>query len=169
MPATERARGRRRPRSSVPRASVSMGPMPVGLVEVTREHVEAVCRLRVAPRQERLVAPAAQTVAEAKCYAPGAFLRAITFDDQPVGVVWVQTDEPVPYLVRFMVDADRQGEGIGRQAVTLVLDELRAMGLEELELSYVPVQDGPERFWLACGFQPTGRMHGEETLVRMDL
>ena len=26
-----------------------------------------------------------------------------------------------------------------------------------------------ERFWLACGFQPTGRMHGGEKLVRMDL
>ena len=143
--------------------------MSVGLVEVTRENVEAVCRLRVAPRQERLVTPAAQTVAEAKCYAPGALLRAITFHDQPVGVVWVQTDEPVPYLVRFMVDADWQGDGIGRQAVALVLDELRAMGLGAVELSYVPVPDGPERFWLACGFQPTGRMHGEETLLRMDL
>jgi len=143
--------------------------MPVALVEVTRENVEAVCRLRVAPSQERLVAPAAHTVAEAKCYTPGAYLRAITVDDQPVGVVWVQTDEPVPYLVRFMVDADRQGDGIGRQAVALVLDELRAIGLEEVELSYVPVPDGPERFWLACGFQPTGRMHGDEALLRMDL
>ena len=143
--------------------------MSVGLVELTRENVEAVCRLRVAERQERLVAPAAQTVAEAKCHGPAAFLRAITFEDQPVGVVWVQTDEPVPYLVRFMVDVDWQGRGIGRRAVALVLDELRAMGLEEVELSYVPVEAGAERFWLACGFQPTGRMHGEEALAHMDL
>lgn len=143
--------------------------MSVGLVEVTRENVEAVCRLRVAEGQERLVAPAANTVAEAKCHEPGSFLRAITFEDKPVGVVWVQTDEPVPYLVRFMIDADSQGRGIGRQAVALVLDELRGMGLNEVELSYVPVKDGAERFWLACGFQPTGRMHHDEALVRMDL
>ena len=143
--------------------------MSVALVEVTRENVEAVCRLRVAENQERLVAPAAQTVAEALCHGPGAFLRAIAFEDEPVGVVWVQTDEPAPYLVRFMVDADRQGRGIGRRAVALVLDELRAMGLDEVELSYVPAEDGAERFWLACGFQPTGRMHGEEALARMDL
>ena len=70
--------------------------MSVALVEVTRENVEAVCRLRVTEDQERLVAPAAYTVAEAKCYEPGAYLRAITFEDEPVGVVWVQTDEPVP-------------------------------------------------------------------------
>jgi diamine N-acetyltransferase len=127
--------------------------VPVALIEVTRENVDAVCKLRVAERQERLVAPAAVTVAEAKCH----------------GVVWVQTDEPVPYLVRFMVDADWQGRGIGRRAVALVLDELRGLGLDEVELSYVPAEDGAERFWLACGFQPTGRMHGDETLVRMGL
>jgi diamine N-acetyltransferase len=78
------------------------------------------------------VAPAAVTVAEAKCHGPDAFVRAITFEDQPVGVVWVQTDEPVPYLVRFMVDADWQGRGIGRRAVALVIDELRAMGSDEV-------------------------------------
>jgi len=143
--------------------------MSVGLIEVTHDNVEAVCRLRVAERQERLVAPAAQTVAEAKCHGPAAFLRAITFEDQPVGVVWVQTDEPVPYLVRFMVDVDWQGRGIGRRAVALVVDELRAMGLDAVELSYVPVVQGAERFWVACGFEPTGRMHGEEALARMGL
>ena len=83
--------------------------------------------------------------------------------------MWVQTDEPAPYLVRFMVDVEWQARGIGRRAVALVLDELRAMGLQELELSYLPVEESAERFWLACGFQPTGRMHGDEALVRMDL
>ena len=143
--------------------------MSVALAEVTRENVAAVCRLRVAEGQEQLVAPAAETVAEAKCHGPAAFLRAITFDRRPVGVVWVQTDEPVPYLVRFMVDVGSQGRGIGRRAVALVLDELRTMGLDEVELSYVPAEDGAERFWLACGFEPTGRMHGGEVLVRMRL
>jgi diamine N-acetyltransferase len=143
--------------------------MEVALVEVTRENVDAVCRLRRGPDQERLVAPAANTVAEAKCYEPGAYLRAVTADGEPVGVVWVQVDEPAPYWVRFMIDVESQGRGIGRRAVALVLDELRALGLSEVELSYVPGEGGAERFWLACGFEPTGRMHGDEALVRMDL
>jgi diamine N-acetyltransferase len=141
----------------------------VALVPVTRENVAAVCDLAVRDDQRGLVAPAAKTVAEAKCYEPGAFLRAITADGEPVGVVWVQTDEPVPYLVRFMVDARRQGRGIGRAAVALVIDEMRAAGHRELELSYVPAEGGAERFWLGCGFEPTGRMHEDEVLVHMDL
>ena len=54
-------------------------------------------------------------------------------------------------------------------AVALLIDELRAAGHAELELSYVPGEGGAERFWLGCGFQPTGRVHGGELVVRMDL
>jgi diamine N-acetyltransferase len=141
----------------------------VALIPVTADNVDAVCELAVHERQRRYVAPAARTVAEAKEHEPGAFLRAIAVDDRPVGVLWVQTDEPAPYLVRFMVDAAWQGRGVGRRAVALLLDELRAAGHAELELSYVPGEDGAERFWLNCGFQPTGRVHGGEIVVRMDL
>jgi diamine N-acetyltransferase len=148
---------------------VSDDAVIVALVPIDRENVAAVCDLAVREDQRRLVAPAAQTIAEAKCYEPGAFLRAIEADGEPVGVLWVQTDEPVPYLVRFMVDAGAQGRGIGRQAVALLLDEMRAAGHRELELSYVPAEGGAERFWLGCGFEPTGRMHEDEVLVRMDL
>ena len=143
--------------------------MTVALVPVTRENVRSVCDLAVREDQRGFVAPAAHTIAEAKCYEPGAFLRAIAADGEPVGVVWVQTDEPVPYIVRFMVDAGSQSRGIGRAAVALVLDEMRAAGHRELELSYVPAEGGAEGFWLGCGFEPTGRMHGDEVLVRMDL
>ena len=143
--------------------------MAVALIPVTAENVESVCDLAVHERQRLFVAPAARTVAEAKCHEPGAFLRAIAVDRRPVGVLWVQTDEPVPYLVRFMVDDASQGRGIGRSAVALMIDELRAAGHTELELSYVPGEDGAERFWLNCGFQRTGRMHGRELVVRMDL
>ena len=54
-------------------------------------------------------------------------------------------------------------------AVALLIDELRAAGHAELELSYVPGEGGAERLWLGCGFQPTGRVHGGELVVRVDL
>jgi diamine N-acetyltransferase len=143
--------------------------MSVTLVPVTRENVRDVCQLEVRPDQRRLVAPAAYTVAEALCHGPAAILRAIALDGRPVGVLWVQADEPVPFLVRFMIDAGRQGQGIGRRAIDLLLADLRAAGHAELELSYVPVEDGAEGFWLGCGFAPTGREHGGEKVVRMTL
>jgi diamine N-acetyltransferase len=143
--------------------------MDVALAEITRDTVRAVCHLAVHEHQRNLIAPAATTVAEAHYYAPGALLRAITADGEPVGVLWVQVDEPKPYLVRFMVEAGAQGKGIGRRAFALLQEELRAGGHRELEVSWVPADDGAEGFWLKCGFSLTGRVHEGETVGHMNL
>jgi|1186.fasta_scaffold42888_2 diamine N-acetyltransferase len=139
---------------------------PVTLRPVTRVNVRAVCDLRLADHQQRLVAPAAFTVAEGH-YEPGALLRAIYAGEQPVGVLLVEVETGTPYLVRFMIDAAHQGGGNGRQAVALLEDELRAAGWDALETSFVPVDGGAEGFWRRCGFVDTGRrLHGEPVFRR---
>ena len=50
-----------------------------------------------------------------------------------------EDENGTPHLVRFMVDADHQGRGIGGRAVELLVDELRAGGWKTLETSVVPV------------------------------
>jgi diamine N-acetyltransferase len=112
--------------------------MKVALRPVTRENVRALCDLRLRPDQHELVAPAAVTIAEAH-YEPAALLRAIYADDDPVGILFVETEGLVPYLVRFMITEERQRGGIGRPAVELLAQELREAGSTELEVSFVPV------------------------------
>ena len=80
----------------------------MSLRSVSRGDVRALCELRLADHQDRLVAPAAYTVAEGH-YEPGALLRAIYAEDEPVGVLLVETEAELPHLVRFMVDASHQG------------------------------------------------------------
>jgi diamine N-acetyltransferase len=138
----------------------------VSLQPITRENVRAVCELELAENQERLVAPAAFTVAEGH-YEPGALLRAIYAGGDPAGVLLVETETGAPYLVRFMVDAARQRQGIGRHAVELLVEELRGQGWVTLETSFLPVDDGAEGFWRRCGFTDTGRTtHGEPVFAR---
>jgi diamine N-acetyltransferase len=138
----------------------------VSLRAVSRENVRAVCELRLAEGQDHLVAPAAFTIAEGH-YEPGAVLRAIYAGDEPAGVLLVEVETGSPYLVRFMVDAAHQGHGVGRRAVELLAEELRADGWAELETSFVAVDDGAEGFWRRCGFADTGRRrHGEPVFVR---
>lgn len=140
--------------------------MTVSLREITAENVRAVCELEVAEGQRHLVAPASYTVAES-AYEQGGILRAIYLDDAPVGVLFVGTDEPTPYIVRFMVDAEHQRRGIGRQAVALVLEHLRDQGFGDVEVSFVPADGGAEGFWRRCGFEPTDReSHGEPVFRR---
>lgn len=140
--------------------------MKVSLRPLSRSNVRAVCELRLADDQRHLVAPAAYTVAEGH-YEPGAVLRAIYLDDEPVGVLLVEVESDTPYLVRFMVDAAHQRRGIGRQAVELLVGELRADGWGVLETSFVPVDEGAGGFWRRCAFEDTGRTrHGEPLFVR---
>ena len=140
--------------------------MTVSLRAVSRENVRAVCELRLAAGQDHLVASAAFTVAEGH-YEPGAVLRAIYAGEQPAGVLLVEVESGTPYLVRFMVDAAHQRRGVGRRAVELLADELRADGWTQPETSFVPVQEGAEGFWRRCGFADTGRTrHGEPVFMR---
>ncbi len=46
-------------------------------------------------------------------------------DEEPVGILAVDTEGRVPYLVRFMITEQRQRSGIGRPAVELLVDELQ--------------------------------------------
>lgn len=141
--------------------------MEVALRPVTRANVRALCDLRLRPEQHELVAPSAVTIAEAH-YEPGSLLRAIYADDEPVGILFVETEGLVPYLVRFMITEQRQRSGIGRPAVELLAQELREAGSTELEVSFVPVEGGAEGFWRRCGFTDTGRQNsfGERTFTR---
>jgi diamine N-acetyltransferase len=141
-------------------------PDGVALRPVTRENVRAICELRLRDDQQHLVAPAPFTVAEGH-YEPGAILRAIYQHEEPVGVLLVEVKTGTPYLVRFMVDAARQGQGAGRFAVGLLEQELRSAGWNTLETSFNPAEGGAEGFWRRCGFRDTGRwLHGEPVFVR---
>lgn len=138
--------------------------MKVALRSVTRGNVRPLCELRLAPDQNELVAPAAFTIAEGH-YEPGALLRAIYADDEPVGVLLIETERLTPHLVRFMITEGRQRGGVGRLAVGLLADELRDAGWTELEVSFVPIESGAEGFWQRCGFTDTGRRNYEDERI----
>lgn len=135
--------------------------MEVTLRGISQSNVRAICELRLGSDQHDLVAPASFTVAEGN-YEPGAVLRAIYAGEEVVGVLLVETEGTNPFLVRFMIDAERQRHGIGLRAVGLLADELRQAGWRTLETSFVPVDHGAQGFWSRCGFVDTGRRNHEE-------
>ena len=86
-------------------------------------------------------------------------------------MIWVAREDPEepPFLVRLSIAGTRQGEGIGAAAMSLLEDELRAAGETELELSFVPGDDGPLGFYERLGFADTGRTLEGELIWRKDL
>jgi diamine N-acetyltransferase len=143
-------------------------PQAAALREVDNDNVRAICELKLAPGQERYVAPSAYTLAEAAA-DPRAWVRAIYSGEEPVGLLCLLT-ETAPsryFLVRFMIGAEHQGRGLGRGAIALLVAHVRGMrGATQLETSCVPGPESPAGFYRRLGFENTGRVeHGENVLA----
>ncbi|KRE13148.1 hypothetical protein ASE66_22110 [Bosea sp. Root483D1] len=139
----------------------------VSLREITAETVRAICELEPHQAQSGFVAPNAVSIAQAH-FNPAAVFRAIYADEMPVGfIMWRPDDDGAScFLWRFMIDGRHQGEGYGREAITLWLESLPPQGYKLARLSYVPGGAGPHGFYLARGFLDTGetRANGEKLM-----
>ncbi|GIV96850.1 MAG: N-acetyltransferase [Herpetosiphonaceae bacterium] len=155
----------------------SKSPIPrkdavITLREVTKQTVRTVCNLKVAPQQEQFVAPNAVSIAEAYFEPDAAWFRAIYADETPIGFLMLH-DNPVSqeyYLWRFMIDAQFQGYGFGRQALELLIAHVRNRpGAKALYTSCVPGDGSPCPFYEKMGFVYTGDVDDGELVMRLDL
>ncbi|MFF1574203.1 GNAT family N-acetyltransferase [Leifsonia sp. NPDC058292] len=133
----------------------------LSLAELTPETVEAAVKLRLAPGQERFVAPVAQSLAEAYV-TPTAWPRVVLDGDEVVGFVMGNFDpdnEVAAFragIWRLNVSADAQGRGVGRFAVEQLEAEAARRGVETITVMWEPGDGGPEDFYRRLGFEPTG-------------
>jgi diamine N-acetyltransferase len=136
------------------------------LAELTRDNLAAAVRLRLAPGQEKFVAPVVESIAEAYVN-PTAWPRVVLDGDEVVGFVMANfdPDSELPEfrcgVWRLNVAADAQGRGVGRFAVGAVADEARRRGWAEMTVLWERGEGGPEGFYRTLGFVPTGELFGE--------
>jgi diamine N-acetyltransferase len=148
----------------------------IDLRPVLREHLAALFALAVAPGQEGLVAPPAESLAEA-AWEPGAWLRGLWADDRPVGLLLMIdprgpvaepfADPDAAYLWRLMVDAGAQGRGFGRAALEAAKAQAVAWGSGALTVHAVDRPGGAIPFYRRHGFVATGRFEdtGQPELI----
>ncbi len=136
-------------------------------------------RLKVAPEQERFVAPVARSLAEAYVDPETAWPRLVFDGDRLVAFVLaffdVRFDPADPGdrlrsgLWRLAVAADEQGRGYGRFAVDAVCEEILRRGQKRVTVTWTPGEGGPEGFYHRLGFRRTGEMSEDEVVGGMDL
>lgn len=143
----------------------------VSLREVTSETVRAICNLKVRPDQQKFVAPNAVSIAQAY-FSEFAWFRAIYADDTPVGFLMLedQPEKPEYYLWRMMIDARYQRMGLGRQALSLLVEHVRQRpNATELLTSVHVAEGGPQPFYERLGFVLTGEYEDGEAMMRLGL
>ncbi len=150
-------------------------PEQVRLLPVTLENNAEVFRLRTHKTQEAFVATMAGSFADAlfpEVFDGGPvvpWMRAIEADGSIVGFVMLALTtqhHPEPYLWRLLIDRMHQRRGIATRALDLVAEECRAMGDTALLTSWHGGRGTPEPFYLARGFERTGRVVDGEPEAR---
>lgn len=148
--------------------------MTLTLVELTADNLVDAVRLPPQPGEKSPVAPVVFSIAEAYVN-PTAWPRLIMDGDVAVGFVmanWDPDNELEAFrggIWRLNVAEDARGKGVGRFAVDQVAAEARRRGLDRITVLWEPGADGPEGFYLACGFEKTGEELFGEVVGALDL
>jgi RimJ/RimL family protein N-acetyltransferase len=153
-------------------------PDQLRLVPLTLENNRGYYALRTHHSQERFVAPMSWSFADA--LFPEVIdgtpvvprLYGVEADGEPVAFVMiaeVTAAHPEPYLWRLLVDRRHQRRGVGRRALDLLCDQLRAEGCTTLITSWVAGPGTPAPFYRKYGFLETGEIMDGETVVRLQL
>ncbi|MGL5011005.1 MAG: GNAT family N-acetyltransferase [Paracoccaceae bacterium] len=139
---------------------------------MTRENLDGLFKLKVAPGQEDLVSPAPVTLAR-QAYTPGAHVWGIWAGETAVGVIgMIHTAEFVPldgraprkdtaYVWRLLVDGAHQGNGYGRAALAHACDVAEGWGYARLSLTVADEPHSNIGFYEALGFTATGEVDTE--------
>ncbi len=145
--------------------------MPIKLKAVDKDNWRELVDLSVAEDQKKWVAPNTHSIIEG-LMEPGMMSRGIYDDDLPVGYILylVNTNRKWGYIARFMVGASQQAKGYGRQAMLLVIEDLKKHeGLERLLVGVVPGNDSAIKLYEKLGFVDTGIMNDGDLLMEMVL
>jgi len=139
------------------------------LRELDAGNLGGAVRLTLKPGQERFVAPVVASIAEAYV-TPTAWPRVVVDDGEVVGFIMGNFDPDNELdafragIWRMNVAADAQGRGVGRFAVEQLEQEARRRGVGRITVLWERGEGGPEGFYLALGFTPTGEELFGETV-----
>jgi len=152
----------------------------IALVPVTPQNRARFEGLVVASSQEDLLADTVPWLDEA-LDEPHTQTFGVIAQDKPAGLASLMDTRDAPpelykeafqqgcaYLWRFLIDADAQGRGLGRMALTALEQEARGLSATGLSLTTADkIAGNALGFYTRMGYAPTGRrLGGEIELVK---
>lgn len=143
--------------------------MAITLEPITAANHRDVLRLKVAPGQERFVAPNAVSLVQA-AFSTRAWPRAIAADGVLVGFAMLELEQDGGvYLWRMMIGAEHQRRGHGTAALDRIVEAAGALQASGLSTSAVPGEGSPLPFYLRYGFVDTGRIEEGEHVLELPI
>jgi diamine N-acetyltransferase len=142
---------------------------PVTVTPVTADNWRDVADLGVTSEQEAFVAPVTRYLALC-AYDNGPWQPwAISTRDAVVGFVMsaVDPDDHCYWIGGLVVDGKHQHRGLGRAAMTVLIDRAREAHRPCVALSYAPDNQAARRLYASLGFTETDQRLDEEIVARL--
>lgn len=136
----------------------------IKLVEITAENWEKICILNPGKEGREFVASNAFSIAQS-VYENGWVIKGIQADDTLIGfTMYGYSEELEAYeLCRFMIGERYQGNGYGKCALQIIIDEmLRSFQCDKIYLSTAPNNFRGKHIYERAGFVSTGETWGED-------
>lgn len=140
----------------------------VTLAEVTRHNWRAVAEVEPRHDQRRFVAPVTRYLCLG-LYDGVWHSLAVEHDGDVVGhVMWAfDPEEGAHWIGGVVIDAGRQGEGLGRQTMNALMRHLEVTeDATAFALSYQPQNLPARSLYASLGFEETGEVVDDEVVAR---
>jgi len=126
------------------------------LKPITKDNWIDAISLRVREDQVKFVASNAVSLAQLN-FLDDFHAKGIYADDEMVGftLFGIDDEDHEYWMYRMMIDHKHQGKGYGKQAVQLVIEDIRSMKEERhqlINLSYEPENEVAKRLYGQLGF-----------------
>ena len=141
------------------------------LKTITKENWGKAISLRVREDQVKFVASNAVSLAQLN-FLENFHAKGIYHSEEMVGftLYGIDEDDHEYWIYRMMIDQKHQGKGYGKEAVKLVIDDIRNIKEDRhqtISLSYEPTNEHAKRIYEKMGFQEIdGLIIGDEQVSR---
>lgn len=149
--------------------------MTIRLEDINEKNWHACASLTLPKEQEKLVAPNVFTLAESKFethYVVKAIYLNDDLTDEIVGMLaYCREDEDgienLYWLFRLMIAQPHQGKGYGKQAISLAIAEMNALGANQIRTMHHPDNLSAKHLYKKVGFEEVGILSDGDVLLEL--
>lgn len=130
------------------------------LKPIDKNNWEEAIRLSVKKEQQTLIASNLYSIAEVQ-FLDDFYAKGIYLDETMIGFTMfgIDPDDNNYWIYRLMIDKKFQGKGIGKQAIHLVIDEIRRNN--NANISIIMIGYAPENFTAKFLYKKVGFIETE--------
>jgi diamine N-acetyltransferase len=145
------------------------------LENLSASNIVAANQLSLKPGQEQFIAPVTYSAESSVMNPETAWQRVALLEDRVVGFIHGNFDPENAHeefracIWRINVDAEAQGQGVGRFLTQSLAEEAKRRGFDHITVLWEPGEEGPGEFFHRIGFRDIGETAYGDVIGALEL